>query len=440
MTNMQIKMRRTGELHAYGNNARQHSKQQLAKLKSSIEKFGWTNPLIIDETGMILCGHGRFAAANELGIEWVPTVEIGHMTEAQKRAYIIADNKLAEESSWSKSLLRSELKGLADFGLDLELTGFGTLEIDALLSFEDPEPKVDDDVQLPDAETPVSQVGDLWDWRGAEPWQRYRLVVGDARDPLAYERLMDGERSELVFVDPPYGCAIAGNVSGLGKVKHGDFVMGAGESSLPEFAATILRPAFRLMAQHSAAGTIAFVCTDWRAAPHLQDAALGVFDELKNLIVWVKTNAGMGTFYRSAHELIFAYKMSPGKHINNFGLGEGGRHRSNVWTYPGANTFRAGRMEDLADHSTVKPKRMVADAILDCSRVGGIVLDPFAGSGTTLVAAAMTRRRGYGIEIDPKYADVIIRRVTEQVGIQPTLEGVPFEAVAAERREAGHGG
>lgn len=437
MTTLLIKMRRLCDLRAYGNNARTHSKKQLNKLKRSIQINGWVNPVIIDETGMILCGHGRVAAAADLGLEEVPTVEIAHMTEAQKRAYIIADNKLAEESSWTKTLLRKELRGLADFGLELELTGFDTIEIDNLLAFEDPVPPPDDDVYLPEGEMPTARLGDLWEWRGAHAWEHFRLAVGDARDPLVYEKLMGGERAEMIFTDPPYGCAISGNVSGLGKVKHDNFVMGAGETTLAEFAATILRPAFKLMTMHASAGAIAFVCTDWRASPYLQDAAQGVFCELKNHIVWAKTNGGMGTFYRSAHEFILAYKTSPGSHINNFGLS--GRHRTNVWIYPGANTFRAGRMEDLAEHSTVKPKKMVADAILDCSRVGSIVLDVFCGSGTTLVAAAMTRRRGYGIELDPKYADVVIRRLSEETEIEPTLNGVPFAKVATERREAHHG-
>lgn len=436
-SNLKITQRPAASLHVYENNARRHSKAQLKKLKKSLETFGWVNPLIVDEQGMVLCGAGRLTAALELGMQMVPTIELSHMSEAQKRAYIIADNRIAEQASWSKSLLREELQGLVEIGYDVELTGFDTIEIDTLLSLDDAEAPVDDDVHLPAPTVPVSLIGDVWEIG------RHRLVVGDARDPLVYEKLMAGERAELIMTDPPYGCAIAGNVSGLGRVKHENFVMGAGETSLPEFAATILRPAFKLMAQHARSGAIAFICTDWRAAPHLLDAAQGVFHELKNLIVWAKTNAGMGTFYRSAHELIYAFKVSPGTHINNFGLGEGGRHRSNVWTYAGANVFRAGRLADLADHSTVKPKKMIADAILDCSRRGGIILDPFSGSGTTLVAAEMTGRRGFGIELDPKYADVILRRVAEEVGAEPTLGGVPLSEIAAMRAEptgeASHG-
>lgn len=429
IANLQITWRPLTALHVYERNARQHSKKQLNKLKASLTAFGWSNPLIIDERGMVLCGAGRLEAARQLGMAQVPTIELSHMSDADKRAFIIADNRIASEASWSKQLLRDELQGLIEIGFDVELTGFDTLEIDTMLSFDTPEEKVDDDVHLPaDREPLIARLGDLW------LCGKHRLVVGDARDPLVYEQLMDGERAQLVFIDPPYNCPIAGNVSGLGTVKHENFIMGAGELSMEEFSATILRPALKQIARHATSGAIAFVCIDWRAAPHLLDAAAGVFHELKNLIVWAKTNAGMGTFYRSAHELIYAFKISPGTHINTFGLGEGGRHRANVWVYPGANVFRAGRLQDLEDHSTVKPKKLVADAILDCSRRGGVVLDSFAGSGTTLVSAEMTGRRGFGIELDPKYADVILRRLSEAVGTPATLNGIPFEQVAADRR------
>lgn len=416
-------------LRAYAGNARQHSKAQVRKIRASLRAFNWTNPLIVDETGMILCGHGRYLAAREEGMGTVPVIVLSNMSEAQKRAYILADNKLAEQASWSKALLRKELKGLVEMGYEVELTGFDTIEIDTLITIEEDDGTADDDdVHLPDGSEPVSRVGDLWHIAD------HRVCIGDARDPLVYERVLARKRAQLIFTDPPYGCRIEGNVSGLGRVKHRDFVMGAGEVSLPEFAATLLRPAFKQMVINALPGAIAFVFCDWRAAPHLVDAAQGVFYETKNMIVWSKTNAGMGTFYRSAHELIYAFKVSPGPHINNFGLGEKGRHRSNVWVYPGANTFRKGRMADLADHSTVKPRRLVADAILDCSKRGGLVLDPFAGSGTTLVAAQMTGRRGYGIELDPRYADVILRRVSEAAGAPALLDGrEPFDSVAAMR-------
>ena len=416
-------------------NARTHPKAQIAKLKKAIAQFGFVSPIIIDEQLMILAGHGRHRAAFELGLAEVPTIMLQDMSEADVRAFVLADNIIADKAGYDKAILRSELQYLADVGYEVEITGLDTIEIDSILAIDTEDPPGDDIVALPGKGPPITRLGDLWHIG------RHRLLVGDARDQVAVEHLMDGELAELVFTDPPYGCVIANNVSGLGQVTHENFVMGAGQESLPELATTILRPAFRNVARHCRAGAIAFVCSDWRAAPHMLDAAAGVFEEVKNWIIWVKTNAGLGTFYRSQFEIILAFKVSAGKTINNFGLGEGGRHRSNVWTYAGANAFRAGRMHDLIDHPTCKPRKLVADAILDCSRRGGIVLDVFAGSGTTIVAAAATGRRGYGIEIDPKYADVILRRVAEEVGEPPLLNGgEPLESVAEARRTELEGG
>jgi DNA modification methylase len=433
---LKIRYLAIGSLKENPANARTHPKAQIAKLKKAITQFGFVSPIILDENLMILAGHGRYRAALELGLAEVPTIMLQDMSEADVRAFVLADNIIADKAGYDKAILRSELQYLSDVGYEVEITGLDTIEIDTLLSIDAEEPASSDDVvAMPSRDTPTARLGDLWH---IGP---HRLLVGDARDPSTVERLMDGERAQLVFTDPPYGCVIANNVSGLGRVKHGNFQMGAGQESLPELATTILRPAFRNVARHCRAGAIAFVCSDWRAAPHMLDAATGVFDEVKNWIVWVKTNAGLGTFYRSQFEIIIAFRVSAGKTINNFGLGEGGRHRSNVWTYAGANTFRAGRMQDLIDHPTCKPRKLVADAILDCSRRGGIILDVFAGSGTTIVAAAATGRRGYGIEIDPKYADVILRRIAEQVGEHPFLDGrEPLESVAAARRSQIDGG
>ncbi|MEO6718135.1 MAG: DNA methyltransferase [Novosphingobium sp.] len=423
-----VPYRRIDELIPYADNPRFHSQTQIRKIQRSLRQFGWTNSLIIDADNNLICGHGRLEAARQLGEVEVPVISLGEMSEADRRAYIIADNRIAAESSWSKGLLRAELRGLIELGYEVELTGFDTLEIDMMISIGDDEPE-DDMVGLPGKKTiPVCRVGDLWHIG------THRLIVGDARDPAIYDRLLAGELAQLILTDPPYGCAISNNVSGLGKICHDNFVMGSGEQSLPEFGQTLLRPAFKAMARNCVAGAIAFVFMDWRGAPHMLDAAQGVFEELKNMIVWVK-DPGMGSFFRSAHELCYAFKVSRGRHINNIGLS--GRHRSNVWQYPGANTFSEERLQDLADHPTVKPKKMFADAIMDCSHHGGIVLDPFCGSGTALVAAEMTSRRGYGIELDPKYADVILRRASEACHCAPLLNGVtPFSQVAAQRREA----
>lgn len=411
----------------YARNARKHSRAQIRKLQASLKAFGWTNPLLIDDAGNLVCGHGRLDAAVANGETNVPVISLGAMSDTDRRAYIIADNRLAEEASWSKELLRSELSGLIDLGYDVELTGFDTFEIDGILSFDEAGQDGEEDrVDLPDEDTvPTARIGDFWHIGDQ------RLAVGDSRDLDLVERLLDGNRVRLIQTDPPYGCRIAGNVSGNGKVQHGDFLMGAGETSLPEFAMTLLRPAFRAIAPHCHTGAIAFVWTDWRACPHMLDAARGVFHELKNQIVWAK-DPGMGAFYRSAYELCLAFKVSPGTHTSNIALGR--RNRSNLWRYPGANAFRKGRLQDLADHPTIKNRRMIADAILDVTKPGDSVFDGFCGSGTTLVAAAMTGRRGFGIELDPKYADVILRRASEETGCEPLLDGkFPLSQVTAER-------
>lgn len=421
-TKLEVVDRHPDVLIPYANNAREHSKGQLKKLVESVQEFGFTNPILIDENLGVLAGHGRLMAAKLLGMTSVPTIMIANMSEAQRRAYILADNAIAKKAGWSKSMLRTELRGLVDLGYNVELTGFDTLEIDTLISFDDEDPKEDVVELLDEREPPVCRLGDLWSVG------LHRLFVGDSRMLESYECLLGDERAELIIADPPYGCAIVGNVSRNRNAE--DFVMGC-DGVGPELAHGLLRPALKCMRIYAKPGAIAFIFMDWRGLPALWEAAQGVFHEIKNLIVWSKTNASMG-FYRSAHELIYVFKVSPGKHINNFGLR---RHRSNVWVYPGANTFRAGRKQDLDSHPTIKNRAMIADAILDVSRPGGIVLDGFAGSGTTLVAAHMTNRRGYGIELDEKYADLILKRLSEAVGEEPRLEdGTPFSDVAVARR------
>ena len=421
-----VEYRSIDELIPYLKNARLHNRAQIRKLQRSLRKFGWTNPILIDDLGNIICGHGRLEAARLNGETLIPVISLGQMSDADRRAYIIADNALAEQASWSKDLLRSELSGLIKLGYDVELTGFDTFKIDNLLSFDNDEASEEECVELPDEDVvPLSRDGDIWNIGN------HRFGVGDGRNLNFLERVLAGERIRLVLTDPPYGCKIENNVSGNGRVKHVDFLVGAGETSLPEFGVTLIRPAFKAVAPYCLAGAIAFVFTDWRAAPYMLDAAQGVFHEVKNLIVWNKS-PGMGGFYRSAHELCYVFKVSPGPHVSNIALGR--RNRSNVWNYPSASAFRKGRMDDLADHPTVKPKRMFADAILDVTKLGDVVFDGFLGSGTLLVAAQMTGRRGYGIELDPKYADVILRRIAEATGCEPLLDGItPLSEVRAQR-------
>lgn len=424
---LQIEYRPIGDLKPRSRNARAHSKKQIQLIAQSMKQFGFNNPIIIDENDVIIAGHARLEAAKLNGDTTVPTILVSSMTEDEKRAYVIADNQLAQLAGWDFTILREEMQFLldADLDFDIEIIGFEAAEIDSWSQSSVREPE--EPVELPGGEPVVSEPGDLW------IIGNHRLLCGNALEAESYTRLMAGDKAQMVFTDPPYNVPIAGNVSGLGRKKHGEFLMASGEMSRPEFSA-FLGKAFAGMAEVSVDGAIHFICMDWKHIGEILEAGGAVYWELKNLCVWAKTNAGMGAFYRSKHELVLVWKIGTARHINNFGLGEKGRHRTNVWSYEGANTFRKGRSEDLADHPTVKPVQMVHDAILDCSKPGGIVLDAFAGVGTTLVAAHRAKRRGYGIELDPAYVDCALRRLQKETGEEPYLHtGESLAEVAARR-------
>jgi DNA modification methylase len=396
----------TGALRPYPRNARTHSKKQLRQIADSIERFGFTNPVLIDETGMILAGHGRVEAAKLLGMTEVPCLRFDHMTAAEKRAYVLADNKLALNAGWDEDLLADELKGLLADSVDLDigLTGFSIAEVDRLIESQTPEEAGDPaDDHVVDETPSRCHPGDLWQL--GPHW----LICGDALDEATVVTLMAGEQAQMVFTDPPYNVPIDGHVSGLGKVKHREFAQASGEMSRPEFT-DFLRRGFERLARHSQDGAIHFVCMDWRHMAEMLEASEGIYAEFKNLIVWAKDNGGMGAFYRSCHELIFAFKVGTAPHINSFELGQHGRYRTNVWQYKGVNTLKAGRMDELALHPTVKPVAMIADAIRDVSSRNGIMLDIFGGSGSTLIAAHKTGRRARLAELDPVYCDRIIAR------------------------------
>ncbi len=419
-------------------NARTHSKKQIGQLAASFRQFGFVNPIIIDRGGNIVAGHGRYQAAQLLGMEMVPTICIDHLTAEQVRAYRIADNRLAELAGWDSKLLALELEELTnlDTSFAIEVIGFDGIEIENLISSLDQGPATPAEDEAPEPEPlAVSRPGDLW------LLGNHRLLCGDARDPEAFIRLMGGETAQMVFTDSPYNVRIDGHVCGLGKVKHRNFAMASGEMSEAEFTG-FLTTVFGNLVAVSADGSIHFLCMDWRHMREMLSAGHTVYSELKNLCVWNKDNAGMGSFYRSRHELVFVFKHGNAKHINTFGLGEGGRYRTNVWDYPGVNTLKPDRMDELAMHPTVKPVAMVMDAIKDCSLRGGIVLDAFGGSGTTLIAAHKTRRRGYLLELDPVYVDVTIRRWEKLTGeaARHAETGQTFTELSAERlgMEVGH--
>jgi ParB-like chromosome segregation protein Spo0J len=381
-------------------NPRIHSKKQIGQIKNSIMTFGFNVPVLVDADLNVIAGHGRLFACRELGWTEVPTLRLDHLTPEQARVFMIADNRLTEIAAWDDRLLAQQLKDLSLLGLDfsLELTGFEMGEIDLRIASLEDEPDPADDPadavpELP-ARPPLSKIGDLW------LLGPHRVLCGNALDPEALAALMGQEVAAMAFSDPPYNVPIDGHASGLGAIHHRPFVMGSGEMDKPAFTA-FLSGAFQNLAAFSAEGSIHFICMDWRHVEELLAAGRNACGELKNLCIWVKDNGGMGSLYRSQHELVFVFKHRRDAHRNNVQLGQFGRNRSNVWHYPGANSFaRCGEEGNLlALHPTVKPVAMVADAILDCSARGDIVLDAFLGSGTTVIAAERTGRRCYGMEL-----------------------------------------
>ncbi len=388
-------------------NPRKHPRKQVKAIAKSIQSFGFNAPILIDRDNTIIAGHGRYEAAKLLELSQVPVVQLEHLTPAQVTAFRIADNRLNERSDWDEVVLAKQLKELSELTLDFEITttGFEIAEIDIRIQSLDEPDKTDlADERWPAAGPAVTIVGDIW-YLG-----EHRLYCGDALDPSVVDALLGNERAAAIFADPPYNLKIDGMVSGNGQVTHREFEMAAGEMTPAEYGA-FLSKSLSVMQARSIAGAVIFVCMDWR---HIEDLiAAGRLNQLPliNLCVWAKTNAGLGAFYRSQHELIAVFKNGAAPYQNNVELGRFGRNRTNVWNYPGASSFPRKNAEALLHlHPTVKPVGMVADAILDCTKPNDVVFDPFVGSGTTILAAERTRRRAFGIELDPRYVDVAIQR------------------------------
>ena len=322
MNNQALENISISHLKPWAKNARTHSKKQIKQIAESITTFGFTNPVLIDNENTILAGHGRAEAAKLLGLDSVPCLRIEHMTKQQKRAYVLADNKLALNAGWDEELLAEELQELLiadDLNFDIGITGFSISEIDSVIEGKAPEEDSNpaDDI-LPEDGPARCKFGDVWQLGG------HRLVCGNSLDPLTIATLMNGEIAQMIFTDPPYNVKIDGHVGGSGKIKHREFAMTSGEMSQNEFT-VFLRTAYENMAAHSADGSIHYICMDWRHMAEMLAAGNAVYSELKNLIVWAKDNGGMGTFYRSRHELIFAFKYGTAPHINSFELGQNGR-------------------------------------------------------------------------------------------------------------------
>lgn len=428
----------TGDLVPYGRNARRHSDKQIDLIARSIRAFGFVNPILIDRDRNIIAGHGRYEAAKRLGRATVPTILIDHLDPAQIRAYRIADNRIAGLSDWDEAVLRLEIADLVELefngALDFEvsLTGFDTPQIDLLL---DPgagkgSAAPAETVELPEQDAvAVTRPGDLW-LLGA-----HRLLCGDALSAEDHAMLLGDDRVAMVFTDPPYNVPIRGHVRTGGATAHREFAMAVGEMDDAGFRSFLARSLGASLVG-LVPGGILMVCMDWRHIEDLIAVGRGLGLGLLNLCVWNKSNGGMGSLYRSKHELVALFKHGTAPHVNNVELGKHGRYRTNVWDYAGVNTFRRGRAEDLVDHPTVKPTALVADAIRDVSHRGDVVLDPFGGSGTTLLAAEKTGRRARLIELDPLYVDVIIRRWQDLTGKEARLAATGESFAERKRRAA----
>lgn len=404
------------ELKPDPRNPRQHSRKQIKQLARSIETFGFTVPALVDRKGNVIAGHGRVLACCALGWTEIPTIPIDRLSDAKRRALMIADNRLAENAEWNERLLVEQLKdlSLAELDFSIDVIGFEMGEIDLRIGAMEAETPAEDpddaaiDMAMPSS---VSRPGDLW-LLGEQ-----RVLCASILEISAMHRLMGDDRAAMVFTDPPYNVPIDGHATGLGRTRHRSFPMAIGEMSVPTFS-VFLATSLSNQAAFCRTGSLLYTCMDWRHMRELLTASRDADLSIENLCIWVKDNGGMGSLYRSQHELVFVLKTGRGPRRNNVQLGRFRRNRSNVWRYPGVNSFARTTEEGnlLALHPTVKPVQMVADAILDCTGRGEIVLDGFLGSGTTLIAAERTGRRCYGLELDPGHVDTVVRRWQKLTG------------------------
>lgn len=420
----------TSSLKTDPDNARTHSERQLTQLMAAIKKFGWLVPLVVDADLMILAGHARYEVAKRMNLAQVPCIRADHLTDVERTAFGLAENRIAERAGWNPKALERQLDKVFNAGIDLETIGFSTADLHFGPAVTT---QTDDDPEPPVAAFAISRDGDVWGIGS------HVVVCGDSREPEVFEAGLRGRLADMVFGDGPYNVPVDGFVRGKrGKTRFREFAFASGEMSPAEFTA-FQRSIFRNCVRFSKAASIHFQCMDWRHIREILDAADGVYTEFKQLIVWNKESGGQGAFYRSQFELIFVFKSGRGKHTNTFELGQGGRFRTNVWSYPGANALGKNRSTELASHATPKSIPMVMDAIRDCSLPGELVLDPFLGSGVTAIAAHRTGRVCVGIEVDPLYVDVALKRIAAVTGFDPILlgDGRTFDEIAAERSAAG---
>jgi DNA modification methylase len=429
---MEIRTLKIEDLIEYARNPRKND-AVVDRMVGCIKEFGFRIPIVAKSDGFVVDGHLRLKAAKKLGMTEVPVVIADDLTDAQIKAFRLIANQSANWADWDEELLKLELEDLKNLNFDLDLTGFDLSEVERLLRNDEIEE--DNYDEMPAEDIPVvSKLGDLWILGG------HRLLCGDSTKIEDVKKLMAGKMADMVFCDPPYNVRI-NNIIGLGSVHHDEFAMASGEMTEDEFI-NFLMIVFKNLVAVSKDGSIHYICMDWKHIYEITVAGRNTYTEFKQLCVWNKDNGGMGSFYRSKHELIFVFKNGTAAHMNNFELGQHERYRTNVWDYSGMNSY-SGRDSDnelLKMHPTVKPVKLVADAILDCSLNGELILDLFGGSGTTLIACEETDRRCCIMELDPKYVDTIIRRRQKHTNQNAILEstGKTFDEIELNGGESCH--
>jgi DNA modification methylase len=358
---------------------------------------------LADRNDTVVAGHARLLVAERLGMAQVPVIRLDHLTPAQIKAFRLFDNRITEEAEWDYSALVIEFQELLEIDYDLDLTGFEAPEIDFVIEGELVPVSARPADFVPKVETePVTRIDDLW------ILDEHRVLCGDACDPSAYTLLLRGDLAQQIVTDPPYNLRVD-DIVGSGAIKHREFVAASGEMTEYEFE-RFLDAFVQNLVRFSENGSVHHLFIDWRHVGVLELVCKRHFTVQLNLCVWVKHNGGMGSLYRSQQELVLVFKNGDAPHINNVQLGKYGRNRTNVWRYDGVNSLDPKRRADLTLHPTVKPVAMIEDAIRDCSKRGGLILDPFLGSGTTVIACEETGRVCAGMELDPLYIDVIVRR------------------------------
>jgi DNA modification methylase len=415
-------------LKPYSRQMRRHTPSKIKRLAKFLERSGIILPLVIDQDNFVILGNARMAALLLLGVESVPVIRVTHLDETMIRSLILADNQFTINANWYKEALREELLYLAprilELGLELIDLGFETGQLDITIGDVDLSGPGEQERAAPDGPA-VTRAGYIW------ILGQHKLICGDARDEKNYQLLLGTELAAMVFADLPYNVPIDGHVCGNGAIQHREFAMASGEM-MPEEFIFFMTTIFTLLRKFSKEGSVHMQCMDWRHNFEIMMASREAGYDYLNMAVWAKHAGGMGSLYRSQHELVHIFKSGTAAHINNIMLGKFGRNRTNVWNYEGANSFSAARSGDLALHSTTKPVDMIADAIKDCSNRGDIILDPTAGSGSVLIAAVRTGRIARLIEIDPLYCDVIVRRWQDATGQKAVLADMDqsFDALA----------